>query len=372
MLYDIAVKGIAMFKKVLNRLRNIYQLMSEPDALVDKLIRDKNRKTQSIGVALLYIIAGYMFQHNWPFPHFRMFTVCFILIGMVAIFSIIYFSRKMQSITSSIANQKPAEKANIMYYSYGKKSRCYILIPFIVVCIFGYGGCSIFGALQMTPTLIWMLFLFGVVVYISIIGYLKYIILAIYLYKLSASEFMYKKLPKSNIECIPIHLKWIQDLAKLYHTYRSAFFSVGGAYTIAYGAFCWLPEMGVVVSNPFFYVLWGIISIAVILIFPIISLLEYQWIKKIVERLKCSYINDMFFEEKHMQTNSKTGSMNVISQKIMKTMYVAQIMDSQDYPIKSLLSTSYSVCITVFNIFASVVTIIADLPMLPDDFLQIF
>lgn len=73
-----------------------------------------------------------------------------------------------------------------------------------------------------------------------------------------------------------------------------------------------------------------------------------------------------------MNTNFKIGSLDVISQKIMTTMYAIQIMDSQDYPIKSLLSTGYSVCITIFNIFASIVTVIAELPMLPDDFLQIF
>lgn len=346
--------------------------MLEPDKLIDGLIKEKNRKVQSICLLLMYIITGYTLQHNWPFPYFKTFTMCFILIGIVAIFAIIFFSGKMRSITSAIANQRPAQKANAMYYSYGKKSGYYILLPLIVVCIFGYGGCSIFGSLHVTPTLIWILSLFAVVVYLSIIGYIKYIVLAIYLYKLSASEFMYKKLPKSNIECIPIQLKWIQDLTKLYHTYRSTFFSVGGAYTIAYGAFCWFPEMEVDASHPFFFVLWGIISIAVILIFPVISLLEYQWIKKIVERLKCSYINDLLYEDKHMNTNFKIGSLDVISQKIMTTMYAIQIMDSQDYPIKSLLSTGYSVCITIFNIFASIVTVIAELPMLPDDFLQIF
>lgn len=356
-----------MLKKAFIKFRNIYLLLLEPDSLLSFFIKDK--KTESICMFIAYILVGYIFQRNWPFPYFGLFTPCFCLIGVVAIFFINYFSVKMQIITSSIANQKTAESANITYYSYGKKSLYYILVPLIIVCIFGYGGCSIFGALKITPTLIWILSLFAVVVYISIIGYLKYVVLALYIYKLAMSKLMYKGLPKFSIECIPIQLKWLQELTKLYHMYRSAFFSVGGAYIIAYSIFCWFPETEADVSHPWFFILWGIISAAVILIFPIISLLEYKWIKKIVEQLKRSYIDDLFYEERHMQKNHKSET---ISPKVMTTIYAIQIMESQDYPIKSLLSTSYSICITAFNIFASIVTVVSGLSMLPDDFHYIF
>lgn len=356
-----------MFKKAFIKLSHAYRLLLEPDELLDFFI--KHRKIESICLFTTYIIIGYLFQHNWPFPYYVVFVPCFCLIGMAAIYFTNYFSIKMQIITSSIANQKAAESANTIYYAYGKKSIFFILIPLIVVGIFGYGGCSIFGALQITPTLIWMLSLFGAVVYISIIGYLKYVVLAVYIHKLAISEFLYKNLPKSSIECIPIQLKWLQELTKLYHTYRSAFFTVGGAYIFAYGIFCWLPETEANVSHPWFFALWGIISVAVILIFPLISLLEYKWIKKIVEHLKCSYIDDLFNEEKRMPKNFKSDTVNP---KVMTTIYAIQIMGSQDYPIKSLLSTSYSICITVFNIFTSIVTIVSGLSMLPDDFLHIF
>lgn len=356
-----------MLKKAFIKLNYAYQLLLEPDTLLDIFTKDK--KIESICLFIMYIIVGYMFQHNWPFPYFVVFVSCFCLIGIAAISFISYFSVKMQIISSSIANQKVAESANAIYYSYGKKSILYILVPLIVVGIFGYGGCSIFGALQITPTLIWILFLFAAVVYISIIGYLKYVVLAIYIHKLAISEFMYKGLPKFSIECIPIQLKWLQELTKLYHTYRSAFFTIGGAYIFAYGIFCWLPETKTNVSHPWFFILWSIISVAVILIFPIISLLEYKWIKKIVEQLKCSYIEDLFNEERRMLKDFKADT---ISSKVMTTIYAIQIMDSQDYPIKSLLGTSYSICITAFNVFASIVTIVSGLSMLPDDFHHIF
>ena len=356
-----------MIKKAFIKLGYAYRLLMKPDELLDIFIKDK--KIESICLFIMYIIVGYMFQHNWPFPYFVVFVPCFCLIGIAAIYFISYFSVKMQIVTSSIANQRAAENANAIYYSYGKKSIFYILVPLTVVGIFGYGGCSIFGALQITPTLIWILSLFASVVYISIIGYLKYIVLALYIHKLAISEFMYKGLPKFSIECIPIQLKWLQELTKLYHTYRSAFFTVGGAYIFAYSIFCWFPETEANVSHPCFFILWGIISLAVILIFPTISLLEYKWIKRIVEQLKCSYIEDLFNEERRMHKNFKADT---VSPKIMTTMYAIQIMGSQDYPIKSLLSTSYSICITAFNVFTSIVTIVSGLSMLPDDFRHFF
>lgn len=357
-------------KKAFIKLGSIYQLLLEPDRLINGFI--KGRKVQSIYLAVLYILVGYMFQHNWPFPYFSVFSLCFALIGIAAIFFINHFSVEMRIITSTLITQKPAERANTIYYSYGKKSVCYIWIPLAVVCVFGYGGCSIFGALQVTPTLIWMLSLFTVVVYVSIIGYLKYIVLALYIYKLAMSKFMYAKLPKSSVECIPIQLKWIQELTKLYHTYRSAFFTVGGAYIFAYSLFCWLPKMEADISAPWFFILWSIISLAVILVFPIISLLEYQWIKKIVGQLKCSYINDLCNENRHIHIKLKKDDTYMVEQKVMTTMYAIQIMGSQDYPIKSLLSTGYSICITAFNVIASVVTIVSGLSMLPNDFHHIF
>ena len=72
-----------------------------------------------------------------------------------------------------------------------------------------------FGAIRLTPTLIWMVVLFVVVVYISIIGYLQYIVLAIYIYNLAHGSGDYRNLPKSAVECIPAQLEWIQALTRL-------------------------------------------------------------------------------------------------------------------------------------------------------------
>ena len=361
-----------MLKNISYKLKENIHLMLSPDELIAILIKDQRKKRQIIHFLIIYMVMGHIFQCCWPFPHFWEFTVCFLLISIAAIWYINHFSLKMQIITSSIANQKPAFKANALYYSYGKESIVYILVPLAVVCVFGYGGCTIFGSLQKTPTLIWILSLFTITVYISIIGYLKYIVLAIYLYNLAVNENMYEKLPKSNIEYIPVQVKWIQELTKLYHTYRCAFFTIGSLYIVAYGAFCWLPSMNTNRNHPAFWILWSIISLAVVLIFPSISLLEYRWIKRIVEHLKQSYINDLFYENEHLHINSPQNSWDDINKEVITTMYAIQIMDSQDYPVQSLWNTCYTLFITAFNLLASIVTVMQGVFTPPNDFLQIF
>lgn len=60
-----------------------------------------------------------------------------------------------------------------------------------------------FGAMEVAPTLIWVLILFSFVVYISIIGYLQYIVLTIYIHNLAHCSGDYCILPKAAVGCIP-------------------------------------------------------------------------------------------------------------------------------------------------------------------------
>ena len=85
----------------------------------------KDKKIESICLFIMYIIVGYMFQHNWPFPYFVVFVPCFCLIGIAAIYFISYFSVKMQIVTSSIANQRAAE--NLSANVAGKYQLSYVL-----------------------------------------------------------------------------------------------------------------------------------------------------------------------------------------------------------------------------------------------------
>lgn len=312
---------------------------------------------------ILFCVCGTILYQKWTFPHFFEFVFVFAFIGIISFFCVIHFSKEITHIVTAVANQPGAKKANHIYYTYCKDSPLYVIAPMAIILIFGIGGCSMFGAISINPTLIWILILFFLVVYISIIGYLQYIVLIIYIWKLASGSGRYKRLPKSMVECIPAQLEWIQRLTKLSHTYRSSFFTLGSAYIIAFGAFCWLPKMQANTSTPAFFLLWGIIFVVIVLLFPIASVLEYRWIKQIVEHLKASYIEDLVWESK-INRKATSTVFSPAAERSVQTLCAMQIMNSMDYPIKSILATWYATLLSVLNFGAATVTIIQAIPSL--------
>lgn len=246
-------------------------------------------------------------------------------------------------------NVKPA---NLFMRGVGTKSAIFIAAPTIIVLVFEIGGCLMFGSIYLSPTLIWILLLFATVVYISIIGYIQYIFLAVYIFKLSRGKNRYKGLEKNSVECIPADIPWIKRLTKLAHIYRSAFFTLGCAYIIAFAAFCYLPEFNADVQSASFFLLWGIIFFAIVLTFPVISIMEYQWIKQIVTQLKESYVIDL---ENECNLMSKTNPTPLTY--LVKSICARQVLNSKEYPLPSMWTASYAAILSVVNFVASVTTI---------------
>lgn len=353
--------------------RNLYTffraLMRPNDWLCE--IGKKKILWRIISISGLFIMVGIALEKKWPFPHFFKFVFGFLFIGILTLWSIVYFSKKITSIVATIANQPGAKRANYFYHLHCTDSPLFVLCPLVIAFVFGVGGCSMFGAMSFNPTLIWVLVLFFVVVYISIIGYLQYIVLAIYIWNLANGSGRYRKLPKSMVECIPAELDWLQDLTKLSHTYRSSFFTLGSSYIIAFGAFCYLPEMQASTSSPVFYILWGTILVVIVLLFPVASILEYCWIKRIVGHLKASYIEDLETESIISRKNATIVLAPAI-ERFTKTLCALQIINSRDYPLKSIWATCYAAVLSVFNLSAALATISQVVPTLSIALRQIF
>lgn len=330
----------------------------------------KNCKHLFFG-CVLFLILGTILHQKWSFPHFFEFVFTFALIGVIAFFSTTHFSKEITHIVAAVADQPGAKNANHIYYIYCIDSPLYVLAPLTIILIFGIGGCSMFGAMSLNPTLIWVLTLFFLVVYISIIGYLQYVVLVIYIWKLASGSGKYKRLPKSMVECIPAQLEWIQRLTKLSHTYRNSFFTLGSAYIIAFGAFCWLPEMRANTSILAFYLLWGIIFVVIVLLFPVASVLEYRWIKQIVGHLKSSCIEDLISESK-INRKATVAVLSPAAERFVQTLCAMQIMNSMDYPIKSTWATCYAALLSIFNFGAAAATILQTVPNLSNVLLQTF
>lgn len=290
------------------------------------------------------------------FIYFYIFLYIFSIIGIIAWSAIYYLTKNFSNITASIVNQNAAKSANAFYYKYTFSNPIYVVSPCLVVIIFGYGGCSMFGALSVNPLFVWIMALFSSVVYISIVGYLQYIFLAIYIFKLASSKHEFSKLPHSIHECIPADSEWIQNLTKISHIYRNAFFTIGSLYIIAFAAFCYLPDFKANRQSLFYSVLWGIIIIAIVLMFPIVSILEYIWIKRIVEKVKKTYISDLKAEVELLKKQKVSMKYEVF----LENIYAFKIKESRNYPITSIWSVGYSVVLSLFNLLTAIVTVSED------------
>ena len=348
--------------KMKQLLRNCIASLRCPNNWIHALCDNKiNRRALLLG-AVLFMTVGMFLNNQWHFPYFPIFSLCFLFIGVLGLWSVSYYSKKMEQIIAAVANQPSAKKANLFYFRHSMDSVLYIMAPLTIIFIFGLGCCSMFGAIQLTPTFVWMIVLFITVVYVSIIGYLQYLFLTIYICNLAHGSGDYRNLPKSAVECIPAQLEWVQMLTKLSHTYRSAFFTLGSAYIMGYSAFCWLPEMQANTSSLAFILLWGIIFLAIVFLFPIVSILEYQWIKMLIEQLKICYIKDLVTENAIKAKGGMKSSPPAI-QRLVQTLCATQILNSKDYPLRSIWETSYAALLSALNFAAAVTTIIQCIPI---------
>lgn len=315
------------------------------------LLRKNNKKNYGI-LFVLFICTGIMFQCIDPFPYFFLFVALFLFIGFVSVFSERHYCKEINAIV--LGTKMPSVSRYFMETS-GTTSFLYFLVPMMTLLIFGIGGCSMFGALKWTVTFFWILVLFSIVVYISIIGYLQYVFLAIYIAKLSKYEERYDVNDKHEAGYVPADGEWIKRLTILTHHYRSVFFTLGAAYIGAFACFCYLPVMHADRNGYAFYALWLIIFIAIVITFPVVTLFERFWIKKIVEKQKKAYISDLKREYKILSTADRSALPNLV-----KSIRVRQILDSKDYPIVSLWSTGYAALLSALNLLAAIVTIVAN------------
>ncbi len=332
---------------------------------------DNRLKKFFIIFIILFCSTGAVLCQYYSFPYFEFYVFILGCIGLIALESIKYYNKKMPQITTSLTIVGRLQSANIFYYKYVYKNIIYLILPIAIAIIFGYGGCLMFDSLSVDILFIWIMFLFSVVVYLSIVGYVQYIFLAIYIYKITISKAKLLNFQHSLNECIPADLEWIQSLTKLSHVYRTSFFTIGCMYIIAFGLFCHLPEFNANCNSLIYYALWGIILIAIVIAFPIISILEHYWIKKIVKKTKDTYISDLKKESNYLKKTCKDAKIGNTQSFLLENIYAFRIMESRDYPIISIWNMGYNVLLAIFNFLATVITVFQGIPMISNGFHQI-
>lgn len=303
----------------------------------------------------IFAVGGVFFNVRWPFPDYYLFVLIFSGITAIVVLTLRYCYKNMRLLCVDVTSFRPFEKANYFYISQTKSSIIYFLFPLFFVFSFGIGGVVLFSTIELTPTLVWSLTFFAFVVYLSMTAYLQYIRFALYLCLAANNNLLFENIMSIDKKDIPPKLPWLVKLTRVSHVFRNMFFLVGALYIIAFAGFCFWGSFGVNINAAFFYILWGIIFIFIVIVFPVVTIMNFINVKRIVAKTKESYINELVLDDLQIPPDSSSEAKLFL---MLRKYCVYVISNTPDYPIKGGLTITYSVLATILNLAASIVTIL--------------
>lgn len=288
----------------------------------------------------------------WPFPYFHLFFVSFTVFQSIALFAEIRYIRQTNSIRALTSGQDGFRKANRNFLKF-ERSPWIGIIALAVVIIFTSGGLLLFGRLYVTPTLVLCLIYFAIAVYLSIVGYVQYIMLFVYLLNIGTDSEQFNNVSSQVTNKLPAEIDWLKKLTRLTHFYRTIFFSVGAFYIIAFWFYSNSDGFSATSNHWAYFALWGIIVIAIVITFPVVSVCKFRVIKRIVRKVKDGYINEIE-REYAAHTHSETPH---AEKTIFCHIFSTSVLASSDYPISNRLGTTYAFVISLIGTIASADTL---------------
>lgn len=300
-----------------------------------------------------FFIVSSLCNSRWEFPYFYLFFATFTVVLLMALYSETRYTLQINRIRAQTAKKSGFLVANIKFAQF-EQSKLVGVIAIIVVAIFGIGGVSIYGAITITPTLAFCLVYFSIVVYLSIVGYVQYILLFAYIIFLARDKAEFKKVGQELTDTLPAEINWLHSLTKLTHFYRTIFFSVGTFYIAAFWFYCSSPEFAVALGHWMHYVLWAIIFLAIVVIFPLVSIAEFHLIKKLVTKVKRAYIAEVKIGLEKNGDKTKPA----VERRILGEVFSSSILQSANYPITNRIGVAYAAILAILNLMGSIDTAI--------------
>ena len=290
------------------------------------LFRDVNLKRFFIFI-IIYNLIGIYANYRVPFPLYIYFASIFCFIAITAVLAIRFYLKQMDLILIEISGEPKFRKAKYEYERLYNKKIVFV-IPFFAIFVYAGTGIPMIKSFELNCSMIFALATFVPTVYISILVYIQYILLAIFIYHVNNCDDKYL----SYIEPCPANSKILQLLSSLVNVYRNSFFAIGTAYIIAFG-------VDVSVDNFCLVLGWVIIAVAIVTVFPIVSLLEKWWMSSIVRDLKT-------ISTKKIQNDFRENN----SDKLQASDLIISIWQTPDYPIKESISWGYGFFATLVNL----------------------
>lgn len=287
-------------------------------------------------VLIIYNIIGICTNYIEPFPLYGYFAALFSFIAIISVLAIRFFLKQMNSILIEISGEP---KFRVAKYEYEKiqNRKIIFIIPIFIILLYAGTGIPMIESFSLNCSMLFALVAFAPTVYFSILVYIEYIILAVFIYNTNTCDGKYL----SYIKQCPANSKILYLISELVNLYRNSFFTIGTAYIIAFGLFTLSNAFGVNIStnNICFMVGWGIIAIAIVIMFPIISILEKRWISSIIRNLKI--VSTQKIQKDYKENNSD---------KLQASTLIISIWQTPDYPIRESISWGYGVITIMVNL----------------------
>jgi len=288
-------------------------------------------------IAIIMNIIGFIANQISPFPLYYYFSFIFTAIAFIAVFTVRYFAKEMDKIMVDVSSEP---KFRIAKYNYLRflDVKFYYFIPFSMIFLYAGTGIPMIQSFRLNCSMAYALSAFTITVYFSILAYIQYISLAVFIYQVKNSDEKYL----DYMEQMPANTDTLYKLSYLIKVYRNSFFSMGTLYIIAFGLFTLSGAFGVLLdfSNMFLIIGWSVILIAIVIAFPVVSIFERSWMMEIVRKLKTESVMDI--RKKYKQNNSD---------KLQASDLIIAIWQTPKYPIEESVSLLYATISATTNLF---------------------
>lgn len=352
----ISLAGTNLSKKCNTRNRSrisfaAVRFLVEPS----RLFSQPRPKTEAILTLAGFLGMGFFLNAEWSFPNFLFYVIIFSLIFTTAYLTLSYFYHSMRTLHREVTGLSPFDKSEYFYIEKTESSPFYFIFPLCFILAFGVCGSIIYGAISFTPTFVWCLLYFTVVVYFSMLAYSQYIRFFVYLYIAAHNTIQFENMIMPDQQEFPPKFSWLIRIANISHVLNLMFFAVGGLYILAFATFCFSPVYHVEIGAGLFYMLWIIIFVFIVLAFPIICYQKTADIKRLVSKIKHCYIREILMED-HFRQSMADGIGQLST--IIRNYCISIILDTPNYPTNGKLNTVYSAVGVIINFVASIATIL--------------
>lgn len=358
------VKQVCKTCQKLSREHKVFDRIKNPFVATSFLIKPsrifqekRQPKTEVVRLCVLVaiLVIGFNLNGRWHFPNFMFYVILFSLILAVTYVSLSYFYASMNTLHAEVTGLHPFDKSEYFYIMKSESSVFYIIFPLSFIVAFGVGGSIIYGAISFTPTFIWCLLYFTIVVYFSMLAYSQYIRFAIYLYKAAHNKQQFENMIIPDQKELPPKLSWLVHITKISQVLNLMFFLTGGLYILAFATFCFSPVYQVKIGAGLFYALWTIIFVLIVLAFPVICYRKVADIKRLVAKTKHCYIHEILFENQLQKSSmNEVGRMSII----MRNYCISIVMNTPSYPANGKANAIISTIGVIINFAASIATVL--------------